>query len=1577
MYCTALTTPAAVEDLEGSSGAAEKPFCSVPRVEQMAQHNIASPASGTPGARVPSVGIESGRSTNRKGNLSLLRKANFSFTSQKRFVDSAAHAVLESKLSHTVGSFLPTSLMHQLHDAVNDTTINPRLSCERPGVYLTLAFSSLHVLLELPMEAGLAEVQLKKVFTKIANLVHQGGGEVLRMTPDSALCVWRVPDPVGEIVGSHLDAASFDDVAPLREATMMASKCALDLVEKLHDFVLWADQSFDAHAKLRAKRRAMLTANSLSPSTPASNNPSPKPPPAKSTPGPGKKLWGKANEKITAGGSLSSVPGSKRGASGGLHFLGAVKAANKRAETGEGLDVKLSLGAAITLSMANAVHVGGNHNRWEYVVLARELSDACQVLMSVDHGDILVSESLWSMFPSDLLQPHVSVDEWKRIPDGASLRVPSSKIQERMQERIDLMKRLPLATMRSYVPGPLWPKILAGDPLWISEHSEQRAVTVLLLRLKAPKDAPIHMQAAAYTAAIGAVQVALYRHYGTFKHMVQDHDGCTVAACLGLQPFLHSEVSCSRAAVQIAIDVRRELGLMGVSAYAAVYCGEAWIGAVGSDTRREYVIIGAPMQLAGQMLGFATEENPVIVDPITSQANKTKYNCVTLSMSICMPGQMKQHSMLAVREPREDTMETGTAPSVSYDVARWLRIHNMHTAKASVVQGELSDAAQYQMWDCFKQLDEDSSGSISINELLEAIKEVDTLDDGSPQSLLYSVSRMMKEMDHDESGNITFDEFLAMASGAYDQANDADAQQKASQNLPLLLTAHTTRKRLQNRLGDEFISSYPSARGGTESKIRQRRSETLGPNDHIMTAGDDAVDLEYFSDMVQAMEPDRGHTDAALKKRFESFLLYATDRTVDRRTYARALLLERVRRSSSQAVEIFTRMDTNHVGKISQADWRRGLRSLKLGPNDGFTESDANALCSALDIEGTKMLEYGDAIGKLQHSRTRKEALGRLRSQENSSQQRSIPPRRQGSTNDLPLDGNGWMRHHRRQSVAEVLMNAEADANKMQVELSKSEFGDKKRTMQKMVDDVDVIYGHYRAQRDKLGPVRRLAGDKNGSLAALLSPRVHTSGGSFRVEGATAASTVASPRLTPRPPPLSVPSRAASSIYSPRSPTTWTCAPSTARVSEPPGSVQGEVATPWTQASTASYLRTMGERPPPLLHIERNLAEISSDKLPHYLSKSPRVPFQGPPPRPRPAEGSFTPRRQRSKVPPSSLVPLTSEGGSLASSGTHSGTPKRGSGPWESSEQAVAKEKKKVEMRGQTKDHQQHALSSREPSAWQRQLRRAERERLMDGCTTQVTRSEQTTRIEAFRCLRQTHLPHDSPRLRDQLELGAFGRVGMGISSRPNTPAEEKAMRAWVAGDGISADDVTTLKAAQTASLRTKQIHELSREEQRSWLQDPVKRSSFAPIADILQMHGVEDDFRRAGAPGLERPDTLDGALGDLNVGSEEQSFEEDPPWSPGRISSVESVHKARKALQQPSRRLSRAGGVKAGSRTGSSSLNPSSPAVGGVQSLRRTVALGILPATRMALAATGKNTGLRAALPGRSPGSFIGSPRT
>ena len=92
--------------------------------------------------------------------------------------------------------------------------------------------------------------------------------------------------------------------------------------------------------------------------------------------------------------------------------------------------------------------------------------------------------------------------------------------------------------------------------------------------------------------------------------------------------------------------MRSELRPLGIESFAVVLTGKVWIGSAGSETRREYMLIGEPLQLASQMLAFCTAEHPVLVDWPTSQANRSRFEFIERPMLVRVPGQLKQHAML-------------------------------------------------------------------------------------------------------------------------------------------------------------------------------------------------------------------------------------------------------------------------------------------------------------------------------------------------------------------------------------------------------------------------------------------------------------------------------------------------------------------------------------------------------------------------------------------------------------------------------------------------------------------------------------------------------------------------------------------------------------------------------------------------------------------------------------------------------------------------------------------------------------------------------------------------------------------
>ena len=252
-----------------------------------------------------------------------------------------------------------------------------------------------------------------------------------------------------------------------------------------------------------------------------------------------------------------------------------------------------------------------------------------------------------------------------------------------------------------FVPGSIWAKIKAGDAAWVVSASRLCKVTLLFLRFEAVLDdgdggevAAIvrkvrdghalsadelgllraagdgdgdgsgdgGAEARAYATAVAVLQEALYKIQGTFKHFLAGERGGLAVAAVGLPPFEQPIVASSQGAVSTAIAVRAQLAQLGVNASAVVLSGAVWIGSAGGTgaaARREYVMLGECMQLGAQMLRLASDEQPVLVDGHTFQANKTRFDFGPLPVTVSVWAQLRHTTIFALRKVRRGGHDQG------------------------------------------------------------------------------------------------------------------------------------------------------------------------------------------------------------------------------------------------------------------------------------------------------------------------------------------------------------------------------------------------------------------------------------------------------------------------------------------------------------------------------------------------------------------------------------------------------------------------------------------------------------------------------------------------------------------------------------------------------------------------------------------------------------------------------------------------------------------------------------------------------------------------------------------------------
>ena len=108
---------------------------------------------------------------------------------------------------------------------------------------------------------------------------------------------------------------------------------------------------------------------------------------------------------------------------------------------------------------------------------------------------------------------------------------------------------------------------------------------------------------------MAAVQPICDRYEGFVKELVVDDKGATIVVLFGLPPQAHEDDAAR--CVQAALAAQQALGGAGAAHGPGRHDGRAFCGAVGSDLRREYTVVGDVMNLAARLMGRRRRHHPV------------------------------------------------------------------------------------------------------------------------------------------------------------------------------------------------------------------------------------------------------------------------------------------------------------------------------------------------------------------------------------------------------------------------------------------------------------------------------------------------------------------------------------------------------------------------------------------------------------------------------------------------------------------------------------------------------------------------------------------------------------------------------------------------------------------------------------------------------------------------------------------------------------------------------------------------------------------------------------------------------
>jgi predicted ATPase/class 3 adenylate cyclase len=253
---------------------------------------------------------------------------------------------------------------------------------------------------------------------------------------------------------------------------------------------------------------------------------------------------------------------------------------------------KLSLRVTVGAGAVAAIYVGGQLERWEFMLAGSPLAQVGRSQKNTRPGEVVLSPEAW----------------WWIRQQGTGVTLPTSDVRlltlsdAPLPQATDAISLPPEAeaALWAYVPGAIRARLKAGQAGWLAEL---RRITVLFINLP---DVDFTIPLSQAQATMQALQTALYRYEGSINKINVDDKGVTLVAALGLPPLAH--VDDAIRGVQTALAMRTELHQIGVRSAIGVSTGRAFCGTIGNVRRRQYALHGDTVNLAARLMQAAGKD---------------------------------------------------------------------------------------------------------------------------------------------------------------------------------------------------------------------------------------------------------------------------------------------------------------------------------------------------------------------------------------------------------------------------------------------------------------------------------------------------------------------------------------------------------------------------------------------------------------------------------------------------------------------------------------------------------------------------------------------------------------------------------------------------------------------------------------------------------------------------------------------------------------------------------------------------------------------------------------------------------
>lgn len=253
----------------------------------------------------------------------------------------------------------------------------------------------------------------------------------------------------------------------------------------------------------------------------------------------------------------------------------------------------LSLHLGVSCGQIFCIHVG-EAPRMEFVIAGLPVAEAAECEESARPGQVFISHKVY-----ELLESSIKI-KLRSLRGGVEEREDAPRHLLQITQPVELtpisseLKTSYLSVLENYAPEAVIAHLQAGNP--DDFLAEIRTISVLFIQLHLKIDQETLNSAAQSNLEMLHISFVVLEEIircngGSIRQFIVDDKGTVVIAVFGLPP--NAQEDDAARALRAGLTVKSQLEVkLGVRTSVGITTGNAFCGAVGSNERREYAVVG-------------------------------------------------------------------------------------------------------------------------------------------------------------------------------------------------------------------------------------------------------------------------------------------------------------------------------------------------------------------------------------------------------------------------------------------------------------------------------------------------------------------------------------------------------------------------------------------------------------------------------------------------------------------------------------------------------------------------------------------------------------------------------------------------------------------------------------------------------------------------------------------------------------------------------------------------------------------------------------------------------------------------